>query len=91
MSAQAEATGSDTNAISSFLTSLGALVTPVAQVVGAAQAAKHQVTTSTGDGQKSLAPSLQTAPVASNNNQTLLYVGLGVAALVAVLVLARKR
>jgi hypothetical protein len=91
MTAQVEATGSDTNAIGSFIASLGALVTPVAQVVGAAQAAKNQITTSTGDGQKGPAPTLQTSVPVSTGNQTLLYVGLGVAALVAVIVLTRSR
>ena len=90
MSSQVEATGSDTSSIASWIASLGALVTPVAQVVGAAQAAKNQITTSTGDGVKGPAPTLNTGPVATGNNQVLLYVGLGVAALVAVIALTRS-
>lgn len=90
--AQEQATANDTNALGGFLAGLGALITPVANTVAAVQSAKNQNTTNTGDPAKNPPPTLNTgvAPLANTSNNTLLIVGLGGLALVAVLFVATR-
>jgi hypothetical protein len=92
--AQGSSNASGVSALNSFLGALSGLAAPVAQIVQATQAPKYGNTSNTGDGQKAPTPVSTTpgaVPVSGINKQTLIYAGLGIVAVIAIVAVLRKQ